>query len=159
MRPVHEVLNRIRWDPEFDGGRRFALSYVDHSKAIPVIVPFSYITFDAGSSRMIGLVDPDGDMRKIPMHRIREVFRDGMVIWRRPDRPRPAVAAASATDLLNRAEADSDIGQAEAAQAAGQSSRSAGEVSVHGDERRPARRSSRERRPKPPGGITGTRRK
>lgn len=94
MRPIHEVLNRIRWNPEFDGGRRFALSYVDHSKAIPVIVPFSYITFDAGSSRMFALVDPNGDSRKIPMHRIREVFRDGESIWRRPERPRPGASGA-----------------------------------------------------------------
>lgn len=94
MRPIHEVLNRIRWDPEFNGGRRFALSYVDHSKAIPVIVPFSYITFDAGSSRMFELVDPNGDSRKIPMHRIREVFRDGVCIWRRPDPVRPGASGA-----------------------------------------------------------------
>ena len=94
MRPIHEVLNRIRWDPHFDGGRRFALSYVDHSRAIPVVVPFSYITFDAGSSRMIGLVDPNGDSRKIPMHRIHQVFRDGVVIWERPPRLKVGKAAA-----------------------------------------------------------------
>ncbi|MGE3508130.1 MAG: DUF504 domain-containing protein [Vicinamibacterales bacterium] len=86
MRPIQEVLNRIRWDPSYQGGERFALTYVDHAKAIPVLVPFSSVTFDAGSSRMIGIEDGEGEVRKIPLHRIRQVFRDGVVIWERPAR-------------------------------------------------------------------------
>ena len=86
MIPIQEVLNRIRWGPSFDGGRRFALTYVDHALALPVLVPFSAITFDAGSSRMISIEDVEGDARKIPMHRIRQVLRDGVVIWERPPR-------------------------------------------------------------------------
>jgi len=86
VQPIQEVLNRIRWDPSYEGGRRFALTYVDHAKAIPVLVPFSSVTFDAGSSRMIGIEDGEGEVRKIPLHRIRQVFRDGVVIWARPSR-------------------------------------------------------------------------
>jgi uncharacterized protein (UPF0248 family) len=88
VQPIHEVLNRIRWDPSYDGGRRFALTYVDHAKAMPVIVPFSSVTFDAGSSRMIGVADEEDEVRKIPLHRIRQVLRDGVVIWERPMRGR-----------------------------------------------------------------------
>jgi len=91
VQPVHEFLNRLRWDPAFAGGG-FSLAYLDHREKEPVVVPFSAVTFDAGSSRMIGIVDPDGEVRKIPMHRIRRVYKDGAVVWERPAPPAPSSA-------------------------------------------------------------------
>lgn len=81
---MHELLSRIRWDPAFAAGR-FTLAYADHRRREPVEVPFSSVIFDAGSSRMIRILDPDGESRKVPLHRIRRVCRDGTVIWQRPD--------------------------------------------------------------------------
>ncbi len=80
MQPVQAFLNRLRWDPAFAGGG-FALAYLDRRAKAPVVVPFGAITFDAGASRMIGLVDGAGEERKIPMHRIRRIYKDGVVIW------------------------------------------------------------------------------
>ncbi|MGE3512826.1 MAG: DUF504 domain-containing protein [Vicinamibacterales bacterium] len=88
MRPIREVLNRIRWDPSYAGGQ-FSLAYIDHRRKEPVVVPFALVTFDAGTPSMIGVVDRDGESRKIPLHRIQRVYQGGDVLWERPPRARP----------------------------------------------------------------------
>jgi hypothetical protein len=44
------------------------------------------IAFPAGEPGVFEVMDDCGERRRIPLHRIREVTRDGQVIWRRPDR-------------------------------------------------------------------------
>ncbi len=40
MVPLHELLSRIRWDPEFGRGE-FKVGYVDHLRKGLVYVPFA----------------------------------------------------------------------------------------------------------------------
>jgi uncharacterized protein (UPF0248 family) len=42
------------------------------------------VTFPEGERRVFELADESGQMRRIPFHRVREVWRDGMAIWQRP---------------------------------------------------------------------------
>jgi len=42
------------------------------------------VVFPEGERRVLQLVDESGQWRRIPFHRIREVFRDGEIIWARP---------------------------------------------------------------------------
>jgi len=82
MIPIQDLLNRIRWDPEFGRGR-FELSYYDRVEKALVRVPFERLTFPPGDHFFLEAVDADGEVHTVPLHRVREVSRDGVVIWRR----------------------------------------------------------------------------
>ena len=81
--PIHELLNRIRWDPEFARGN-FALGYFDRVENQIIVVPFREITFPRGDPRTFRLVDAEGGIHRVPFHRVREVYKDGQRIWHRP---------------------------------------------------------------------------
>ena len=83
MIPIHELLNRIRWDPEFGRGR-FELAYWDRVDRRELRVPFDREAFPSGEHFFCTAVAPDGEVHTIPLHRIRSVYRDGVVIWQRP---------------------------------------------------------------------------
>lgn len=87
MQPIHELLNRIRWDPAL-AGHRFTLAYDDHVTHRDVVVPFDGLRFDRETPGAFTIVDEEGIARHVPLHRVRAVYRDGDVIWRRP-RPEP----------------------------------------------------------------------
>jgi uncharacterized protein (UPF0248 family) len=82
MTPIKELLSRIRWDPEFGRGV-FVVGYEDHVAGGVVRVPFSAIKAESGDGFFFSLVDDQGGERTIPYHRVREVLRDGVVIWHR----------------------------------------------------------------------------
>ncbi|MEM5789871.1 MAG: DUF504 domain-containing protein [Syntrophobacteraceae bacterium] len=82
MVPIRELLNRIRWDRKFGTGT-FLIGYFDHVKQTIIQVPFSTIRFEEGNSFSFRLEDEDGESILIPLHRVRTVVRDGMVIWKR----------------------------------------------------------------------------
>lgn len=82
MQPIHELLSRIRWDPEFARGR-FQVGYHDRVADQIVLVPFHEIRFPEGEAAF-ELLDDEGESQRIPFHRVREVHKDGQVIWQRP---------------------------------------------------------------------------
>ena len=88
MIPIHALLARIRWDPRFGRGR-FELAYLDRKAKRLVRVPFERLAFDPQDRFGFTLVDEEeGRTRSIPYHRVRAVWRDGVLIWSR--RPRAA---------------------------------------------------------------------
>jgi uncharacterized protein (UPF0248 family) len=82
MTPIHELLNRIRWDPEFGRGH-FELAYWDRVDRRELRVPFDRHAFEGGEHFFFTAVTPDGEVHTIPLHRIRSVYRDGVPIWQR----------------------------------------------------------------------------
>jgi len=80
--PVQDILSRIRWDPEYGRGR-FAVGYEDHIAGGIVSVPFAGISTEEGDGFSFSFLDERGVERTIPYHRVREVLRDGVVIWHR----------------------------------------------------------------------------
>ncbi len=84
MIPIHELLNRTRWDPEFAKGN-FELGYYDRAENRIITVPLKEITFPTESPSTFQLVDPEGQVHRVHFHRVREVHKDGQCIWRRPD--------------------------------------------------------------------------
>ena len=82
MIPIHQLLNRIRWDPEFGAGE-FVIGYHDHLADELILVPLGELRFDPGDHFDFELVDDQGVLRTIPLHRIKAVYRDGALIWRR----------------------------------------------------------------------------
>ncbi len=84
MMPVQQLLNKIRWDKEFSSGS-FEIGYLDHVEQRTIRIPFRKIRFEEGNSFSFELEDEMGETLQIPFHRIREIYRDGALIWQRPD--------------------------------------------------------------------------
>ncbi len=94
MQPLQDLLHRIKWDPEFGAGE-FAIGYIDraaHEHAAETVVPLTSVAFDPewpGTFSVVagGISDDTG---RIPFHRVRSVYKNGVRIWHRPDRPADA---------------------------------------------------------------------
>jgi len=82
MIPIHQLLSRIRWDREF-GAANFVIGYHDRVEDEIILAPFSDLIFPPDRSDLVGIMDPDGVVRSIPLHRIKKVFRDRKLIWER----------------------------------------------------------------------------
>jgi uncharacterized protein (UPF0248 family) len=82
MIPLHELLNRIRWDPEFAGGT-FELGYYDRVEDRVILVPFKEVSFPEDDSQAFRLADAEGRIHRVPLHRVREVYKDAQRIWHR----------------------------------------------------------------------------
>lgn len=80
---VRDLLSRIRWDREFGKGS-FEIGYLDHVLKRIIRIPFRDIYFEEGNHFSFRLKDDSGEEMVIPFHRIREVYRDGSLIWQRP---------------------------------------------------------------------------
>jgi len=83
MQPIHELLARIRHDRQFGTGQ-FEIGYFDRREGTVHRVAFNEISFPEGERRVFEVVDESGQARRIPFHRVREVYRDGERIWHRP---------------------------------------------------------------------------
>jgi uncharacterized protein (UPF0248 family) len=86
MTPIHELLARIRWDPEF-GAARFVIGYWDRVTRREVQVPFERVHFEPGEHAVFEAVEEDGSIHAVPLHRVRSVWRNGELIWHREPRP------------------------------------------------------------------------
>ncbi len=84
MTPIHELLNRIRWDPEFSKGN-FELGYYDRAEDRIILVPLKEVTFPEDIPQTFQLIDFEGQVHRIPFHRVRELYKDSQRIWHRPD--------------------------------------------------------------------------
>lgn len=83
MIPIHQLLNRIRWDEDFGRGR-FEIGYLDQLEQRIVLVPFRELRFEEGNRFSFEIEGPDDEFQTIPFHRVREVYKDGRLIWQRP---------------------------------------------------------------------------
>lgn len=81
MIPIQDLLNRIRWDRNFSG--EFMLGYYDRVDDRIVRVTLREISFPPGDHFAFEWVDESGVTHSVPYHRIREVFRNGELIWER----------------------------------------------------------------------------
>ena len=89
MIPIHNLLNRIRWDPEFAEGN-FQLGYYDRAEDRIILVPLKELTIPEDSPQRFHLIDLQGHAHRIPFHRVREVYKDSQLIWHRPQPSREA---------------------------------------------------------------------
>ncbi len=82
MIPLHELLSRIRWDPGFGRGE-FTLAYLDRVRGGLVDVPLNHARQEADALSCFEVTDEDGVVLSIPYHRVKEVWKNGELIWRR----------------------------------------------------------------------------
>jgi uncharacterized protein (UPF0248 family) len=83
MQPIHELLSRIRWDTEFGQGQ-FQLGYHDRVADQVLFVALNEVLFPDDGAEVFELTDHAGTTHRIPFHRVREVRKNGQVIWKRP---------------------------------------------------------------------------
>jgi uncharacterized protein (UPF0248 family) len=86
MIPIQELLSRIRWDPEFGRGK-FIVGYYHRIEAQIIKVPLARIAFGTDSPSSFDAIEADGSVHSVPYHRVPEVYRDGELIWQRPEPP------------------------------------------------------------------------
>ena len=82
MIPIHELLNRIHWDAAFAQGR-FVLGYYDRVDDTVIRVPISRIQLTPGDHFAFQVTDDDGITHDVPFHRVKDVYRNGELIWHR----------------------------------------------------------------------------
>jgi uncharacterized protein (UPF0248 family) len=81
--PIHELLNRIRWDADF-ARADFSIGYYDRVEDRIIVIPLARASFErSGEADAFELTDEEGRTLSIPFHRIKQVFRDGELIWDR----------------------------------------------------------------------------
>lgn len=82
MIPIHELLNRIRWDKQFGSGK-FELGYYDRIRRRVIRIPFSDVEVDPESPNFLWVHDQGGEVHSVPLHRVKDVYRDDKRIWHR----------------------------------------------------------------------------
>ncbi|QJD29756.1 DUF504 domain-containing protein [Methylococcus geothermalis] len=82
MIPIQDLLHRIRWDAEF-GRAEFRIGYYDRIERRIVQVPLAELAFPEDPPNAFEWIDHLGELRTIPLHRIKEVYRNGELIWQR----------------------------------------------------------------------------
>lgn len=85
MQTIRDLLNRIRWDPEYAKGN-FEIGYFDRIKNCIIRLPFNQLYFNAENHFTFQFMDEDGTEHSVPLHRIRSVYKNGELIWHR-DKP------------------------------------------------------------------------
>lgn len=80
MIPLHELLSRIQWDPEFGRGE-FRIGYLDHMRGELVYVPLNKVQRDPDSHFCFDVADEEGVVHSVAYHRVKEVWKDGALIW------------------------------------------------------------------------------
>lgn len=82
MIPLHELLSRISWDPEFGQGE-FRIGYLDHVHGGLVYVPLQEVQSDSDNHSCFEVTSKEGIVHSVPYHRVKEVWKDGALIWHR----------------------------------------------------------------------------
>ena len=81
MIPIHELLNKIKWDAR-EHGHEFILYYVDFNK----LVALNHKDIKAIEGSFM-IVEKEGIDTQIPLHRVKRVEKDGKTIWQRTWKP------------------------------------------------------------------------
>ncbi|HEX8874719.1 MAG TPA: DUF504 domain-containing protein [Nitrosospira sp.] len=82
MIPIQDLLNRIRWDESFGKGD-FEIGYYDRVDGGINRVPLSDVHITPGDHFFFRAAGLDGAIHEIPFHRVREVYKNGELIWHR----------------------------------------------------------------------------
>jgi uncharacterized protein (UPF0248 family) len=82
MQPIQEILNRIRWDREF-ARSEFTIGYYDREEDTIIKIPFKTLHFDEDDHFGFQVLEENGESHNIPYHRVKELYKDGTLIWHR----------------------------------------------------------------------------
>lgn len=83
MIPIHKLLARIRWDTEY-AKADFKIGYYDRIERKIIVVPIKQVCFESSNHFFLEVLADSTELRRIPLHRIRQVWKDEVLIWERP---------------------------------------------------------------------------
>lgn len=76
MIPIQELLNKIKWDPR-EKPEQYSLVYLDLGRLVEI--PYKEVTIEGADM----IIKKEGKRVEIPLHRIRQVKKAGVVVWSR----------------------------------------------------------------------------
>lgn len=82
MIPIQELLNRICWDEEFSKAE-FKIGYYDRLENEIIVIPFEDLKMVPDDHFCVEIIDNLSTVHMVPLHRIKQVFRNGELIWQR----------------------------------------------------------------------------
>ena len=82
MIPIQDLLNRIRLDDAFATGY-FVIGYHDRISGGNRPGSAAGCRSRSGNHFFFQFTGPNGTVREVPLHRIREVYKNGELIWHR----------------------------------------------------------------------------
>lgn len=82
MTPIHQLLARIRWDEAY-ARSRFEIGYWDRVSRDIRRVGLGEVSWSADNPSLFEVVDEEGVCHSVPFHRVRKVWREGVLIWNR----------------------------------------------------------------------------
>jgi uncharacterized protein (UPF0248 family) len=82
MLTIQALLDRIRWDAEF-GAAEFQIGYYDRLKQDIILIPLKAMSFSSDDHYDFQCLDENGEQQSVPLHRIKQVYRNGELIWHR----------------------------------------------------------------------------
>ena len=60
----------------------FTVGYYDHIEGRVLYIPFRELSFSEDDHFSFQFIDANGESHNVPYYRVREVFRNGELIWR-----------------------------------------------------------------------------
>lgn len=82
MTPIQDLLNRIQWDPVFSKAD-FRIGYYDRLEDAIFFVSPKQVLQEKGDHFSVRIIDDEGVSHMVPLHRIKAVYRNGKLIWKR----------------------------------------------------------------------------
>ena len=78
MQPIHELLNKIKWDKR-ENPNEYSIFYFDRILKKLIKIPYNKIKRVEG----IFMVLDNEDESNVPLHRIKKVTRNNIIVWQR----------------------------------------------------------------------------
>lgn len=78
MLPIHQLLNKIKWDKR-ENPREYTILYFDRIKKDLIKIPYTKIKRLEGGFMVLD----NEEESNIPLHRIKKVTKNDVVVWKR----------------------------------------------------------------------------
>jgi len=78
MQPIHELLNKIKWDKR-ENPKEYSIFYFDRILKKLMQIPYNKIKRIEGSFMILD----NEEESNVPLHRIRKVAKNNAVVWER----------------------------------------------------------------------------
>ncbi len=82
MKPVQDILNRIRWDKNL-AEDDFKIGYYDRVEQQAIVVAFKEIIFPKDDHFSFDVIDQEGELHSVPYHRVKAIYQNDRLIWHR----------------------------------------------------------------------------
>lgn len=78
MQPIHELLNKIKWDKR-ENPEQYSVFYFDRVLNKLIKIPYAKIKAVEGSFMVLD----NKDESNVPLHRVKKVAKGNLVVWER----------------------------------------------------------------------------